>query len=195
MPLGGEKIHEFVIPADQADVMAQFEFSSQLKPGNRYPVKLIDRSDTATGYQLTFRHHVEGHPLRTRRKERLAVEITYDRQRLNVDDTVTAVAKVINRMNTAAPDGDPGPADPRRVRDRSRASWTNWSARKDRPVPDHGPQGDHLSAGVAAGSIVGAAVIAWGPRCRSRWPCPPPRSTSTMIPPTAVPAVRRSWRR
>ena len=102
--LGGEKIHEFVIPADQADVMAQFDFSAQLKPGNRYPVKLVDRTDTATGYQLTFRHHVEGPPATTpETKEPLSVDITYDRQRLNVDDTVTAVAKVVNRMPGAAP--------------------------------------------------------------------------------------------
>jgi uncharacterized protein YfaS (alpha-2-macroglobulin family) len=33
----------------------------------------------------------------------LAIDIAYDRQRLDVDDTVTATATVVNRMDQAAP--------------------------------------------------------------------------------------------
>ena len=104
MTLDVETIHEFVIPAEQADVMAQFDFSSLLKPGNRYTVKITDRSDTAVGYQLAVRYYVEGQSAAEQGvSERLAVDIAYDRQRLNLDETVSATAMVTNQMNTAAP--------------------------------------------------------------------------------------------
>jgi uncharacterized protein YfaS (alpha-2-macroglobulin family) len=104
LTLSGETIHEFVIPAEQADVLAQFDFSSLLKPGNRYAVKITDRSDTAAGYQLAVRYYVEGESAaEPGAREPLAVDIAYDRQRLNLDETVSATAMVANQMNTAAP--------------------------------------------------------------------------------------------
>ena len=104
LTLGDQRVHEFVIPVDQADVMAQFDFASLLKPGQRYSVQLTDRSDTSAGYQLAFRYHVPGPPIAAAEaQERLAVDIAYDRQRLQVDETVTAVAKVVNRLSGAAP--------------------------------------------------------------------------------------------
>jgi len=103
---GGETIREIVIPVDQADVMQQVNLSDLFKPDNYYELQLADRTDTATTYQVTFRYYVE-EPSETvapeTMEEPLSIDISYDRQRLNVDDTVTATATVINNMDVAAP--------------------------------------------------------------------------------------------
>jgi uncharacterized protein YfaS (alpha-2-macroglobulin family) len=102
--LGGETVREVVIPVDQAEVMQQLNLSDQLRPGNEYRLTLTDKSDTAVGYQVTFRYHVEK-PAETvaPKKEALSISIQYDRERLRVDETVTAVARVVNNMQQAAP--------------------------------------------------------------------------------------------
>jgi uncharacterized protein YfaS (alpha-2-macroglobulin family) len=102
--LGGETVRQIVVPVDQSDVMQQMSLSELLKPGNAYSLKLTDRSDTAVGYQVTFRYFVPS-PSDAEKpaKEPLAIQITYDRQRLNVDDTLAAVATVVNNMGEAAP--------------------------------------------------------------------------------------------
>jgi uncharacterized protein YfaS (alpha-2-macroglobulin family) len=102
--LGGETIREFVIPVDQAEVMQRYNLSDMLKPGNDYQLQLADRSDTAVGYQVTFRYHVP-EPAETEapQEEPLSVTIDYDRERLNVDDTVTASATITNNMDQPAP--------------------------------------------------------------------------------------------
>jgi len=103
---GGETIREIVIPVDQADVMQQVNLSDLFKPDNDYELQLVDRTDTATTYQVTFRYYVE-EPADTvtpdSTDEPLSVDISYDRERLDVDDTVTATATVINNMDEAAP--------------------------------------------------------------------------------------------
>jgi len=101
---GGETVRDIVIPVDQADVMQQINLSDMLTPGNDYQLHVTDRTDTATGYQVTFRYHVEetGEAIEPE-QESLSIDISYDRERLNVDDTVTAVATVINNMDVAAP--------------------------------------------------------------------------------------------
>ncbi|MHC4405126.1 MAG: alpha-2-macroglobulin family protein, partial [Planctomycetota bacterium] len=103
--LGGETVREIVIPADQADVMKQIDLSDMLVPGGQYPLSLADRTDTAVGYQVTFRYHVDQPPAEPRpgEEEPLSIDVTYDRQRLEVDDTVTAVATVRNNMSEPAP--------------------------------------------------------------------------------------------
>ncbi len=103
---GGETIREIVIPVDQADVMQQVNLSDLFKPDNDYQLQLADRTDTATTYQVTYRYYVE-EPKETvaadTAEEPLSVDISYDRQRLDVDETVTATAAVINNMDAAAP--------------------------------------------------------------------------------------------
>jgi len=103
---GGETIREIVIPVDQADVMQQVNLSDLFKPANDYQLQLADRTDTATTYQVTFRYYVEEPDEMVAPdsvEEPLSVDISYDRQRLDVDETVTATATVINNMDVAAP--------------------------------------------------------------------------------------------
>jgi uncharacterized protein YfaS (alpha-2-macroglobulin family) len=103
--LGGETIHDIAIPADQAEVMQMVDLSDMFSPGNKYGLQLADRSSSSVGYQVALNYHVDdtepmtdpgGH-------DRLSVDVQYDRQRLDVDDTVTAVATIMNHMSQPAP--------------------------------------------------------------------------------------------
>jgi hypothetical protein len=111
-PLGGDRerrialawddgpAQDIVIPADQADVMRQLDLSDRLAPG-AHRLTLTDQGGSAAAYQLTFRYHVAG--AAEDRPGPLAVDVTYDRTDLAVNDTVTATAAVLNRTNQAAP--------------------------------------------------------------------------------------------
>lgn len=101
----GEPVRKLVIPADQSEVLQMVDLSDRLVPGNRYEVRLIDHSPAAVGYQVAFHYHVPETPSAEPRPEprRLSVDIVYDRQRLEVDQTVEAVATVKNLMQQPAP--------------------------------------------------------------------------------------------
>ena len=94
-------IRALEIGADQADVMQQIELSDSLQPGDNH-LSLRETTDTGTGYQVTFYYHVDDEAGQ-RTDEPLSIEIAYDRQRLNVDETVTAVATVTNNLTETAP--------------------------------------------------------------------------------------------
>jgi uncharacterized protein YfaS (alpha-2-macroglobulin family) len=100
----GQTVRQVVIPAGQGEVMQQIDLSGLLIPGNSHRVQLTDRSDTAIGFQVNFRYHLDQTPPEPEPgKEPLSIDIAYDRRRLNVDETVTAVATLINNMSQAAP--------------------------------------------------------------------------------------------
>jgi hypothetical protein len=102
--IGGEIVHEFVIPADQGDVMRQFSLAELLKPANNYRLRLAEQTQSGAGFQVTFRYHVEEEPTaEPGEPEPLSVDIAYDRARLQVDDTVAALATITNNMDKVAP--------------------------------------------------------------------------------------------
>jgi alpha-2-macroglobulin-like protein len=98
---GKDGKREVVIPADQGDVMQQIDLSEVLGAGSTR-VTLTERGDAATGYQLAFRYHAPGER-QDKAEAPLAITIDYDRAELAVGDTVTATAKIVNRMNQTAP--------------------------------------------------------------------------------------------
>ena len=98
-------VRQIVIPPDQSDVMQQIDLSSLLVPAGQNRLVVTDRTNATTGYQVTFRYHVE-EPFQEpsqEEKEPLSIELAYDRERLSVDDTVAVVATVTNNMNQPAP--------------------------------------------------------------------------------------------
>jgi uncharacterized protein YfaS (alpha-2-macroglobulin family) len=102
--LGGETVQELEIPVDQAEVMRHIDLSDMLAAGNEYPLTITDHTDTATGYQVTLRYNVpDEEATRADATEPLSIDIQYDRQRLQVDETVTATVTVVNNMRQAAP--------------------------------------------------------------------------------------------
>jgi uncharacterized protein YfaS (alpha-2-macroglobulin family) len=93
-----------VIPTDQSDVMQQFTLADELQPGNTYRLRLAEPTDTGSGYQVSFRYYIDQEPTPEAVDEQsLSIELAYDRERLTVDETVTAVATVTNHMDQAAP--------------------------------------------------------------------------------------------
>jgi uncharacterized protein YfaS (alpha-2-macroglobulin family) len=90
-----------VIPADLAEVLKQLDLSPHLVRGPQR-LTLAEKSDTAAGYQVSFRYHVPGEK-QPDRPELLAVTLSYDRTELAVNDTVKATARVVNRTAQPAP--------------------------------------------------------------------------------------------
>jgi uncharacterized protein YfaS (alpha-2-macroglobulin family) len=91
------------IPADQSEVMLQQDLSHHLLASGQYQLTLRETTDTGAGYQVAFSYYVEDQEEREVSDEPLSVDVVYDRQRLDVDDTVTAVATVVNNMPHTAP--------------------------------------------------------------------------------------------
>jgi uncharacterized protein YfaS (alpha-2-macroglobulin family) len=81
--------------------MQQIDLSDVLGAGTTH-VTLTERSDAATGYQLAFRYHAPGEK-QEKAEAPLEIAIDYDRAELAVGDTVTATAKIVNRMEQTAP--------------------------------------------------------------------------------------------
>ncbi len=101
--LGGEVFRTLDIAADQAEVMQQIDLSDLLT-GGEYHLTIRETTETGTTFQVTHRYHVpEAETPEPSEPEPLAIEIVYDRERLAIDETVTAVATVTNQMAETAP--------------------------------------------------------------------------------------------
>jgi uncharacterized protein YfaS (alpha-2-macroglobulin family) len=95
------RTQEIVMAKDQAEVMKQIDLSAALKPGT-HRLNLADKNGTAPGYQVTFWYHVPATG-RPDKPEPLSVVMTYDRNDVRVEESVTATATVTNRMAQPAP--------------------------------------------------------------------------------------------
>jgi len=112
-PLGGdrERVIEFsvapetrrrlVVPADQGEVMQQFAFGPDLKPGLN-EIGLNEPTRTGVGYQLDFSYHVRG-DARDAAGGALSIDVAYDRSELHVGDLVAVRATVANNLPSPAP--------------------------------------------------------------------------------------------
>jgi hypothetical protein len=112
-PFGGDKERRFVIqfgdtftkelvvPANQADVLQMIDLSKQL---TTEPQRLTIRETTGTqsAYQIAFRYH-EPLTLNTAEDRPLKIEIKFDKETVNIGDTITATATATNRTGQAAP--------------------------------------------------------------------------------------------
>ncbi|MEQ8790740.1 MAG: alpha-2-macroglobulin family protein [Pirellulaceae bacterium] len=99
--LDGETVRTLDIAADQADVMQQIDLTDLVTPGE-HQLTLRETTGTGTGYQVLTRHYIESDEP-SGEGEPLTIDVAYDRQRLDVDDTVTATASVTNNMPQTAP--------------------------------------------------------------------------------------------
>lgn len=93
-------VERLALPPDQADVMRQVSLSNLLAPGIRN-VSVVERTQSAAGYQLAFRYHVPD-GVRPKASEPLTIRLEYDQTELRVNDTLIANATIENRMTTAA---------------------------------------------------------------------------------------------
>lgn len=98
----GEVARTLTIPADQADVMQQLDLSPRFATG-AHRLTLKERTDSGTGYQVAFRHHVPGTGMPNVEPEPLKIDVQYDKTTLAVNDFVTATATVTNTTDGEAP--------------------------------------------------------------------------------------------
>ena len=101
--LGGEVIRTIEISRDQSDVMQQIDLSDMVTSAGQYQLSIVEKTESATGYQVAFRYHVEDPSSPVSDDEPLSIDIAFDRERLTVDQRVTAVATVTNNMDQPAP--------------------------------------------------------------------------------------------
>jgi hypothetical protein len=99
--LGKDLRRKVVITADQAEVMQQLDLSDFLQPGDN-ELKIKETSGSGAGYQVAFRYHVPATE-RPAKVGPLAIDMSYDRTDLAINDTVTAIATVRNQMQQASP--------------------------------------------------------------------------------------------
>ncbi len=97
----GALVRELNIPADQAEVVQQVDLSSLMTSGT-HRLRLLDRTGTATGFQVATRYHIAG-PAPAKADAPLAIELTFDCSELKVAETLEATAVVTNNSPSAAP--------------------------------------------------------------------------------------------
>ena len=99
----GQRVREIVIPADQADVVQLLDLTPQTASG-AHRIELTDSTGAGTTYQVIARHHRlkrdAGQPASV---TPLSIELSFDRESLQLDETVTATATVQNRSASAIP--------------------------------------------------------------------------------------------
>ena len=103
--LDGETVQELSIPADQSDVLRQVDLSGRIAAATgAQRLTIEDRSGADSGYQVVFRYH---EPDMVDRPDAnagpLSIRLDYDRTTIAVDETVTAVASVVNNRPDPAP--------------------------------------------------------------------------------------------
>jgi uncharacterized protein YfaS (alpha-2-macroglobulin family) len=98
----GQHVEQFSIPADQAEVMKQFDVSKHIAAGASQTLSLTEKTRTAAGYQVVLRYHIP-ESKKQEKAEPLTITIDYDRTNLALGDVVKAKATVANRMPATAP--------------------------------------------------------------------------------------------
>ncbi len=105
--LDGETVQDLLIPADQSDVVRQVDLSDRVaKASGTHRLRIDNRSGADSCYQVIFRYHG---PEAVDRPEvpadagPLTIRLDFDRAALAVDETVTAVASVVNNRPEPAP--------------------------------------------------------------------------------------------
>jgi uncharacterized protein YfaS (alpha-2-macroglobulin family) len=88
-------IEEIVIPADQVDVVKQVDVSDKVGAGKQQ-LEIRESTKTGAGYQVSLRYHQES--ARPAEKTPLAIDVTYDKQELAVNEVLRAKARVSNGM-------------------------------------------------------------------------------------------------
>ncbi|MEK6237116.1 MAG: hypothetical protein N2C14_20595, partial [Planctomycetales bacterium] len=91
------------IPADQTEVMQLIDLSEFVRPGQDV-LTLTDATKTGTGYQAVLQYHVPENAARPEElRPTLSIDVAYDRQELQVNEVVSAVATLTNNLDEPAP--------------------------------------------------------------------------------------------
>src|SRR5262249_22312885 len=86
LALGAGFRKEFVIPADQAEVVQQLDLTPYLRPGTQ-TLSLAESTKGATGYQVSFRYHVP-EPKAAEGEAPFVLNLGFDRTSVPVGEAV-----------------------------------------------------------------------------------------------------------
>ncbi len=100
--LNNKIVRTIDITVDQAEVMQQIDLSDLLIAGEQ-ALTVTDRTEAGTGFQISMWYHVDDGMSPVEEGEPMSIDIVYDREKLQVNDTVTATATVVNNMDILAP--------------------------------------------------------------------------------------------
>lgn len=97
----GEALPDIAIPADQSDVVQLRDCSTYLHPGDNR-LRLAETEAVGTSYQVVMRYYVPADETPTPESP-LTIDLAYDRDQLEVDQHVNALATVTNVSDQTAP--------------------------------------------------------------------------------------------
>jgi CD109 antigen len=99
--LDGRVVKSLTVPADQADVLQQFDLTPLLRTGTQN-LEVRELTAGATSFQVTMRHHV---PRVEKPKDSTAfgINLAFDRDKVSVGDVVHVTASVWNRGTEVSP--------------------------------------------------------------------------------------------
>ena len=97
----GRLVRDVLIPASQSDIVQQIDLSPLVAKGDHH-LTLVDRNGTSPVYQVSLRYHLP-EARKPPDEGPLAIELTYDKTELAVNDSVEVVAKVVNRTSDELP--------------------------------------------------------------------------------------------
>ncbi|MCO6456978.1 MAG: hypothetical protein J5I93_16890 [Pirellulaceae bacterium] len=98
--LDGQTVRSIEVTPDQLGVVQRVELPA-LAPGS-HPLLLRDATGSGSGYHVAFRYYRDV-PEVPAEQAPLSISLQYDRQRLAVDERLTATAVVTNNLAEAAP--------------------------------------------------------------------------------------------
>lgn len=98
----GMMVRELEIPPEQAEVVQMVNLTDPLTDGDRHVLQVRQSSDQAIGCVLTLRHHIDDLE-KNREETALAIDVDYNKNRLQLDEMLTVDVTVENRMESAAP--------------------------------------------------------------------------------------------
>ena len=97
-----EVVHQFNIPAEQAEVVHQFVIAHD-QVGSQKRLSLRETTGASTAYQIVFRQHVEREPRSDVEGQPFKIDVQYDRTQLHLNETLNATATVVNQTSANAP--------------------------------------------------------------------------------------------
>ncbi len=100
--LDGRNIEALTIEPDQSEVVQQIDITPHLVEAMHH-LQVTERSNSATGYQITLKYHIPNIDADPELEEPLTIELAYDRSELQVNDRVNVTATVTNNMPLGAP--------------------------------------------------------------------------------------------
>lgn len=99
----GMQSQRLEVPANQAEVVQQIDMSGQFGVAGPHRVEIQEESSTAIAFQFNLSYYRPIESEEPSDEEPLAIDLVYDRDRLQVDESVDVRVSVLNQSDETAP--------------------------------------------------------------------------------------------